>query len=63
MCAVLVGLAGTVFISAPPMLAAVWFPPTERTTATGDDEMFIAFLHRKWLISDLNDQAVGNFGG
>ncbi|XP_063612938.1 solute carrier family 49 member 4-like [Penaeus indicus] len=33
-CAVLVGLAGTVFISAPPMLAAVWFPPTERTTAT-----------------------------
>nr|XP_027230303.1 disrupted in renal carcinoma protein 2-like isoform X2 [Penaeus vannamei]XP_027230304.1 disrupted in renal carcinoma protein 2-like isoform X2 [Penaeus vannamei] len=33
-CAVLVGLAGTVFVSAPPMLAAVWFPPTERTTAT-----------------------------
>lgn len=30
----LVGLAGTVFVSAPPMLAAVWFPPTERTTAT-----------------------------
>ncbi|XP_042868370.1 solute carrier family 49 member 4-like isoform X2 [Penaeus japonicus] len=33
-CAVLVGLAGTMLISAPPMLAALWFPPTERTTAT-----------------------------
>ncbi|XP_069169376.1 solute carrier family 49 member 4 homolog isoform X2 [Procambarus clarkii] len=33
-CAILVGTAGTLVMAAPPMIAAVWFPPKERTTAT-----------------------------
>ena len=34
-CAILVGTAGTLVMAAPPMIAAVWFPPKERATATG----------------------------
>ena len=35
-CAILVGIAGTLVMAAPPMVAAVWvFPPREGTTATG----------------------------
>ena len=30
----LVGAAGPVAMAAPPVLSAVWFPPTERTTCT-----------------------------
>ncbi|XP_042868371.1 solute carrier family 49 member 4-like [Penaeus japonicus] len=33
-CAVLVGTSGTIMLAAPPLLAADWFPPQERTTAT-----------------------------
>ncbi|XP_042239360.1 solute carrier family 49 member 4 homolog [Homarus americanus] len=33
-CAIMVGIAGTLLMAAPPMIAAVWFPPNERTTAT-----------------------------
>ncbi|XP_069169382.1 solute carrier family 49 member 4 homolog isoform X2 [Procambarus clarkii] len=32
--AILNGIAGTLIMSAPPMIAAEWFPPKERTTAT-----------------------------
>ncbi|XP_063612936.1 solute carrier family 49 member 4-like, partial [Penaeus indicus] len=34
-CAFLVGTSGTIMLAAPPLLAADWFPPRERTTATG----------------------------
>ncbi|XP_050711599.1 solute carrier family 49 member 4 homolog isoform X2 [Eriocheir sinensis] len=34
-CAILVGTAGTLIMAAPPLIAAVWFPPKQRTTATG----------------------------
>ncbi|XP_037783688.1 solute carrier family 49 member 4-like [Penaeus monodon] len=33
-CAFLVGTSGTIMLAAPPLLAADWFPPRERTTAT-----------------------------
>ncbi|ROT64325.1 hypothetical protein C7M84_017735 [Penaeus vannamei] len=33
-CAFLVGTSGTIMLAAPPLLAADWFPPQERTTAT-----------------------------
>ncbi|KAG0729605.1 Disrupted in renal carcinoma protein 2 [Chionoecetes opilio] len=39
MCALLVGTAGTLVMAAPPMIAAVWFPPNERTTATAFIQM------------------------
>ncbi|XP_045120073.1 solute carrier family 49 member 4 homolog [Portunus trituberculatus] len=38
-CAILVGIAGTLVMAAPPMIAAVWFPPRERTTATAFCQM------------------------
>lgn len=38
-CAILVGTAGTLVMAAPPMIAAVWFPPKERTTATAFAQM------------------------
>ena len=34
-CAILNGIAGVVVFSAPPALSAAWFPPGERTIATG----------------------------
>ena len=34
-CAVLNGIAGVVVFSAPPAVSAAWFPPGERTIATG----------------------------
>ncbi|XP_042864097.1 solute carrier family 49 member 4 homolog [Penaeus japonicus] len=34
LCAICVGLAATIAMAAPPTIAAVWFPPKERTTAT-----------------------------
>ncbi|XP_063586186.1 solute carrier family 49 member 4 homolog isoform X2 [Penaeus indicus] len=34
LCAICVGLAATLVMAAPPTIAAVWFPPEERTTAT-----------------------------
>lgn len=33
-CAIFVGIPGTLVMAAPPMIAALWFPPKERTTAT-----------------------------
>nr|XP_027214480.1 disrupted in renal carcinoma protein 2 homolog isoform X1 [Penaeus vannamei]XP_027214481.1 disrupted in renal carcinoma protein 2 homolog isoform X1 [Penaeus vannamei]XP_027214482.1 disrupted in renal carcinoma protein 2 homolog isoform X1 [Penaeus vannamei] len=33
-CAIFVGIPGTLIMAAPPMIAASWFPPKERTTAT-----------------------------
>lgn len=35
LCAVLNGVAGIVVFSAPSAVSAAWFPPEERTTATG----------------------------
>jgi len=34
-CAILNGMAGIVIFSAPPAVSSAWFPPNERTTATG----------------------------
>jgi len=34
-CAILNGIAGIVVFSAPSAVSAAWFPPEERTTATG----------------------------
>ena len=34
-CAILNGIAGIVVFSAPSAVSAAWFPPSERTTATG----------------------------
>ncbi len=34
-CAILNGVAGIVIFSAPSAVSAAWFPPNERTTATG----------------------------
>lgn len=39
LCAICVGLAATLVMAAPPTIAAVWFPPEERTTATGNDSL------------------------
>ncbi|KAK4304038.1 hypothetical protein Pmani_023987 [Petrolisthes manimaculis] len=33
-CAICVGIPGTLIMAAPPLIAAEWFPPKERTTAT-----------------------------
>ncbi|XP_037774619.1 solute carrier family 49 member 4 homolog [Penaeus monodon] len=33
LCAILLGIASTLILAAPPLLAADWFPPGERTTA------------------------------
>ena len=50
-CAILNGVAGIVVCSAPPAIAAAWFPPRERVTATsiGKTEMMMAseFFHIK----------------
>ncbi|XP_064093679.1 solute carrier family 49 member 4 homolog isoform X2 [Macrobrachium nipponense] len=40
LCAILVGTAGTLVMAAPPMIAAEWFPPKERTTATAIGQAF-----------------------
>lgn len=40
LCAILVGTAGTLVMAAPPMIAAEWFPPNERTTATAIAQAF-----------------------
>ncbi|XP_068213054.1 solute carrier family 49 member 4 homolog isoform X2 [Palaemon carinicauda] len=40
LCAILVGTAGTLVMAAPPMIAAQWFPPKERTTATAIAQAF-----------------------
>ena len=34
-CAILNGMAGVVVFSAPSAVSSAWFPPGERTTATG----------------------------
>lgn len=34
-CAILNGMAGIVIFSAPSAVSSAWFPPGERTTATG----------------------------
>ena len=34
-CAILNGIAGIVVFSAPSAVSSAWFPPNERTTATG----------------------------
>ncbi len=34
-CAILNGIAGIIVFSAPSAVSATWFPPEERTTATG----------------------------
>lgn len=34
-CAILNGVAGIIVFSAPSALSSAWFPPEERTTATG----------------------------
>ncbi len=34
-CAILNGVAGIIIFSAPSAVSATWFPPEERTTATG----------------------------
>ncbi|XP_047471294.1 solute carrier family 49 member 4 homolog isoform X2 [Penaeus chinensis] len=33
LCAILLGIASTLILAAPPLIAADWFPPGERTTA------------------------------
>ncbi|XP_063586188.1 solute carrier family 49 member 4 homolog isoform X3 [Penaeus indicus] len=43
LCAICVGLAATLVMAAPPTIAAVWFPPEERTTAT-DAAIGVALL-------------------
>ena len=35
LCAILNGVAGIIVFSAPSALSSTWFPPEERTTATG----------------------------
>lgn len=40
LCAILVGTSGTLVMAAPPMIAAEWFPPKERTTATAIAQVF-----------------------
>jgi len=35
LCAILNGMAGIIVFSAPSAVSAAWFPPEERTTATG----------------------------
>ena len=36
-CAIMTGLASTLVLAAPPLIAAEWFPPKERTTAVGEE--------------------------
>ncbi|CAL4119870.1 unnamed protein product, partial [Meganyctiphanes norvegica] len=43
LCAILVGIAGTLVMAAPPLIAAEWFPPKERTTATAMAQAFNQF--------------------
>jgi FLVCR family MFS transporter len=35
LCAILNGIAGIIVFSAPSAVSSAWFPPSERTTATG----------------------------
>ncbi len=40
LCAVLNGIAGIIVFSAPSAVSSAWFPPAERTTATGNAIVF-----------------------
>ena len=35
LCAILNGVSGVTIMAAPPLISSQWFPPNERTTATG----------------------------
>ncbi|XP_069113459.1 solute carrier family 49 member 4 homolog isoform X2 [Argopecten irradians] len=56
-CAVLNGIAGTVPFAGPPLLAALWFPPDQRATATATSSVFnyggvaVAFILGPGLVS------------
>ncbi|XP_033733340.1 solute carrier family 49 member 4 homolog isoform X2 [Pecten maximus] len=56
-CAVLNGIAGTVPFAGPPLLAALWFPPDQRATATATSSVFnyagvaVAFIIGPQLVS------------
>ncbi|XP_021361904.1 disrupted in renal carcinoma protein 2 homolog isoform X2 [Mizuhopecten yessoensis] len=55
--AVLNGVAGTVPFAGPPLLAALWFPPDQRATATATSSVFnyggvaVAFIFGPQLVS------------
>ena len=61
MCAILNGAAGVVIFSAPSALSAAWFPPEERTTATGIAIVFnnlgnaLSFLAAPAIVPDPQD--------
>ena len=39
-CSILNGICGVTVMAAPPAISAVWFAPTERTTATSINQVF-----------------------
>ncbi|XP_060075404.1 solute carrier family 49 member 4-like [Ylistrum balloti] len=55
---ILNGVGGTIAMSAPPLLSGTWFPPQERTTATGVGILFssigsaLAFLLGPQFVSE-----------
>lgn len=58
LCAILNGIAGIIVFSAPSAVSAAWFPPEERTTATGVAIVFnnlgnaVSFLAAPAIVPD-----------
>lgn len=58
MCAIFNGIAGIVVFSAPSAVSSAWFPPHERTTATGIALVFnnlgnaVSFLAAPAIVPD-----------
>jgi len=69
LCAILNGIAGIVIFSAPAAVSSAWFPPGERTTATGIALVFnnlgnaVSFLAAPAIVPDppiVNDNSTSN---
>jgi len=68
LCAILNGIAGIVIFSAPAAVSSAWFPPGERTTATGIALVFnnlgnaVSFLAAPAIVPDppITDNSTGN---
>ena len=60
-CAILNGMAGVIVFSAPSAVSSAWFPPGERTTATGIAIVFnnlgnaVSFLLAPAIVPDPPD--------
>ena len=64
-CAILNGMAGIIVFSAPSAVSSAWFPPGERTTATGIAIVFnnlgnaVSFLLAPSIVPDPPDNRYG----